>query len=86
MDNIELRMAKKIEKHIKKTLQLKYKVILKSRSKIERMYDILLVDVKGDHYYFFRVYNNGVATMNHNNKFTAVATSISKALYDFFNA
>jgi hypothetical protein len=86
MDKTETKLAKKIEKHIKKTLQLKYKVILKSRSTTERMYDLLFVDLKGESYYFFRVYDNGIAIFNHNNKFVTVATSISKALHDFFYA
>lgn len=86
MDRLETKMAKKIKALFKKDLKWKAEVIVNSKNKTERHYDILATNHKDGVFYLVRAYADSVALLNHNLKDTAASAKITKVLYDFLIA
>lgn len=86
MDKLEIKMAKKIEALLKKNLKWKAQVIVNSKNKTERHYDILVTNHKDGVFYLVRAHADSVALLNHNLKDTAASAKVIKVLYDFLIA
>jgi hypothetical protein len=86
MNRLEKKMAKKIVALFKKNLGWKTQVIVNSKNKDERHYDILVTNHKDGIFYLVRAYANAVALLNHNLKDTTASAKVVKVLYDFLIA
>lgn len=86
MDKLEKKMAKKIEALFKKDLGWKAQVIVNSKNKTDRHYDILATNHKDGVFYLVRAYADAVALLNHNLKDTTASAKLIKVLYDFLIA
>lgn len=86
MDKLEMKMAKKIEALFKKSLKWKTEVIVNAKNKTDKFYDVLATNHKDGVFYLVRVYDYGIALLNHNLKDTEASAKVTQVLYDFFIA